>query len=353
MEGKEPYSSSGFSSYYIQNRPIHAQVSSEGPTHLTGLHSLHGSHVGFHPNPISPPGALSMQHSHIGSGFEMDPPSSHQTVPPSTLIQGEVPVKKKRGRPRKYGPDGKAPSDALQSQASRYGNESGSGGSALVSMPGDDSQKKRRGRPPGTGRKQQLASLGEWFSGSAGTGFTPHVIIIHPDEDVVSKIMAFSNQGPRAVSILSANGSVSTVTLCQSESSGVVTYEGLFEILSLSGSYLLTESNGARTRSGGLTITLSGPDGRVLGGILGGVLRASTSVQVVIGSFLYGISKSKSKNKNREESDLGEKDNAPSGTIPGQIQHQNLTAIPPSESWPGSRLLDMRTSNIDINLTRG
>jgi Plants and Prokaryotes Conserved (PCC) domain len=44
-------------------------------------------------------------------------------------------------------------------------------------------------------------------------------------QNVVSKIMAFSNQGPRAVSVMSANGSVSTVTLCQSESSGVVTYE--------------------------------------------------------------------------------------------------------------------------------
>lgn len=162
MEGKEPYSSSGFSSYYIQNRPIHAPTSSAGPAHLTGLHSFHGSHVGFHPNPMSPPGALSMQHSHIGSGFEMEPPSSHQTAPPGAISQGEMVVKKKRGRPRKYGPDGKIPSRVLQSQASRSGNESGSAGSALVSMPGDDSQKKKRGRPPGTGRKQQLASLGVW-----------------------------------------------------------------------------------------------------------------------------------------------------------------------------------------------
>jgi Plants and Prokaryotes Conserved (PCC) domain len=44
-------------------------------------------------------------------------------------------------------------------------------------------------------------------------------------QNVASKIMAFSNQSPRAVSVLSANGSVSTVTLCQSESSGEVTYE--------------------------------------------------------------------------------------------------------------------------------
>jgi AT hook motif len=103
-----------------------------------------------------------MQHSHIGSGFEMEPPSSLQTVPPGATTQGEVVVKKKRGRPRKYAPDGKAPSQVLQSQASRSGNEAGSAGSALESVLGDDSQKKKRGRPPGTGKKQQLASLGVW-----------------------------------------------------------------------------------------------------------------------------------------------------------------------------------------------
>lgn len=27
-----------------------------------------------------------------------------------------------------------------------------------------------------------FSPLGEWFSGSAGTAFTPHVIIIRPDE---------------------------------------------------------------------------------------------------------------------------------------------------------------------------
>lgn len=45
-------------------------------------------------------------------------------------------------------------------------------------------------------------------------------------QDVATKIMAFSQQGPRAVCILSANGAVSTVTLRQpSTSGGTVTYE--------------------------------------------------------------------------------------------------------------------------------
>lgn len=45
-------------------------------------------------------------------------------------------------------------------------------------------------------------------------------------QDVATKIMAFSQQGPRAVCILSANGAVSAVTLRQpSTAGGAVTYE--------------------------------------------------------------------------------------------------------------------------------
>jgi len=45
-------------------------------------------------------------------------------------------------------------------------------------------------------------------------------------QDIATKIMSFSQQGPRAVCILSANGAVSTVTLRQpATSGGTVTYE--------------------------------------------------------------------------------------------------------------------------------
>ncbi|KAF3782818.1 hypothetical protein EJ110_NYTH33574 [Nymphaea thermarum] len=44
--------------------------------------------------------------------------------------------------------------------------------------------------------------------------------------DIASKIMSFSQLGPRAICILSASGAVSTVTLRQpSTSGGTVTYE--------------------------------------------------------------------------------------------------------------------------------
>ncbi|KAM4119237.1 hypothetical protein ACJW30_03G044500 [Castanea mollissima] len=78
------------------------------------------------------------------------------------------PIKKKRGRPRKYGPDG--PVSLQLSPMSAAPNVTPGSNSS--------SQKRARGRPPGTGRKQILADLGEWMNNSAGMAFAPHVITI-------------------------------------------------------------------------------------------------------------------------------------------------------------------------------
>jgi len=61
------------------------------------------------------------------------------------------PVKKKRGRPRKYGPDSGTVSLRLSPLSATANSTPGTG---------SPSQKRPRGRPPGSGRKQQLASLG-------------------------------------------------------------------------------------------------------------------------------------------------------------------------------------------------
>ncbi|KAG9456637.1 hypothetical protein H6P81_001145 [Aristolochia fimbriata] len=189
------------------------------------------------------------------------------------------PMKRKRGRPRKYGPDGTMALALTPVSTAASVPQSGTG-SGFPSP--THSVKKARGRPPGSGKKQQMAALG-----SAGIGFTPHVITVKAGEDVSSKIMSFSQHGPRAVCILSANGAISNVTLRQAATSGgTVTYEGRFEILSLSGSFLLSESGGQRSRTGGLSVSLAGPDGRVLGGGVAGLLTAASPVQVVVGSFI-------------------------------------------------------------------
>jgi predicted DNA-binding protein with PD1-like motif len=57
----------------------------------------------------------------------------------------------------------------------------------------------------------------------------------------------------------------------------IVIFQGRFEVLSLSGLFLLSE-NGQRT--GSLSVALAGPDGRVFGGRVAGSLTAASPVQV-------------------------------------------------------------------------
>lgn len=204
---------------------------------------------------------------------------------------GIDPNKKKRGRPRKYTPDGNialrlAPTTTSSPVASHPDSASASASASASHPPA----KRNRGRPPGSGKKQ-LDALG----GVGGTGFTPHVISVKAGEDIASKVMAFSQQGPRTVCILTANGAVCNVTLRQpAMSGGTVTYEGRFEIISLSGSFSPSENNGGRSRSGVLSVSLAGPDGRVLGGGVAGMLMAASPVQIILGSFIADVKKSNS-----------------------------------------------------------
>lgn len=56
--------------------------------------------------------------------------------------------------------------------------------------------------------------------------------------------------------------------------------QGRFEILSLCGSFMPNEIGGTWSRSGGMSVSLGSPDGRVFGGAVVGVLVAASPVQV-------------------------------------------------------------------------
>lgn len=56
--------------------------------------------------------------------------------------------------------------------------------------------------------------------------------------------------------------------------------QGRFEILTLTGSFTFSENGGIKSRIGGLSISLAGPDGRVIGGGIAGMLMAATPIQV-------------------------------------------------------------------------
>lgn len=205
---------------------------------------------------------------------------------PSTSHPMPMPMKKKRGRPRKYAPDGSAlPLNPKPISASMPPGE--------YSPPAMISMKQGGGHPISLSPRQkpnvelEKTAAGELVACSAGASFTPHIITVPAGEDVTMKIISFSQQGPRAICILSANGIISNVTLRQPDSSGgTLTYEGRFELLSLSGSFAPTDNGGTRSRSGGMSVSLASPDGRVIGGGVAGLLVAASPVQVIVGSFL-------------------------------------------------------------------
>lgn len=137
----------GSASYYMQRG-----MAGSGSGPQSGLHGSPGMRPLSNPNmPFQPNigGAASM-----GSTLPVEPSSVISTHgvnvgTPSTLLPSNEPVKRKRGRPRKYGPDGTVSLALSPSSAASPGTVTPS------------TQKRGRGRPPGTGRKQQLASLGE------------------------------------------------------------------------------------------------------------------------------------------------------------------------------------------------
>ncbi|KAK7253041.1 hypothetical protein RIF29_37434 [Crotalaria pallida] len=277
-------------------------------------------------------------HENFSHGISIS--ASPGGVPSST--SGE-PVKKKRGRPRKYhAADG--PVSLRLSPMSATAN----------STPGSTtpSEKRPRGRPPGSGRKQQLASLGEWMNSSAGQAFAPHVITVGVGEDIVAKLLLFAQQRPRALCILSGTGTISSVTMRQPASTTPsVTYEGRFQILCLSGSYLVAEDGGPRSRTGCMSASLSSSDGQIIGG---GVVKliAASPVQVAVCTFAYGGSKPKSKEGTSASSEPQSSDKLAS-PVAGAPVTQNYSGSA-TGNWPADADKSAHPrSHTGIDLTRG
>ncbi|XP_062074136.1 AT-hook motif nuclear-localized protein 1 [Humulus lupulus] len=273
------------------------------------------------------------------------PPPAAPTTTLAVTAPAAMPVKKKRGRPRKYGPDG------CVTMALSPKPISSSAPPPIIDF---SSEKRGKVRPASSvsKTKYEMENLGEWVACSVGANFTPHIITVNAGEDVTMKIISFSQQGPRAICILSANGVISSVTLRQPDSSGgTLTYEGRFEILSLSGSFMPSDSGGTRSRSGGMSVSLASPDGRVVGGGVAGLLVAASPVQVVVGSFLAGNQHEQKPKKHKHEYISNA---MPTAAIPisSADPKTNLTSSASfrGDSW-SALAVDSKTKATDINVS--
>ena len=147
MDRREAMALSGSASYYMQGGMTGLGSGVQGSP---GIRPLSNLTVSFQSN---------MGGSSMGSTLPIEPlstisPHGVNMGTPSGMAPIET-VRRKRGRPRKYGPDGNVSNVSLALSPT----------SSTPPVTTTPTQKRGRGRPPGTGRKQQLASFGKYFIG--------------------------------------------------------------------------------------------------------------------------------------------------------------------------------------------
>ncbi|PIA36492.1 hypothetical protein AQUCO_03400410v1 [Aquilegia coerulea] len=307
MEGNESVLNSYYPHHHHQQQHHHHQQQQTTTTSTTATttngmftntqnhHHNHNPHVSSpHYSSSEPSTTHVFSPNSVRGGFL--PSSTPQPPPPPPPPPPSETIKRKRGRPRKYGTSEVVVPSSTTTPSSSSANKQMS--SPLSSPPRKKDPSSGSSSLNSLSKKSQLVALG-----NAGQGFTPHIITVAAGEDVAQKIMSFVQQTKCAVCILSASGSISNASLRQPAMlGGNVTYEGRFEILSLSGSFLHNEIGGTSSRTGGLSVCLSSTDGRIIGGGVGGPLRAAAPVQVIAGSFFYDVTKNSNADKKHEAS---------------------------------------------------
>ncbi|KAL2549155.1 AT-hook motif nuclear-localized protein 20 [Forsythia ovata] len=144
----------------------------------------------------------------------------------------------------------------------------------------DIPSRRARGRPPGSKNKPKPPIF---VTRDSPNALRSHVMEVANGSDVAESIAQFARKRQRGVCVLSANGTVTNVTIRQPSAPGaVMALHGRFEILSLTGSFL---PGPAPPGSTGLTIYLAGGQGQVVGGSVVGSLVAAGPVMVIASTF--------------------------------------------------------------------
>ncbi|KAL5205619.1 hypothetical protein ABZP36_033828 [Zizania latifolia] len=190
-------------------------------------------------------------------------------------------------------------SDEVDSHGSAEMKEPVGSGSQLVSVGGGDgasieAARKRRGRPPGSKNKPKppvvIAREAE-----PAAAMRPHVIEIPSGRDVAEALARFASRRNLGICVLAGTGAVANVSLrhpppgVTGSAPGAIVFHGRYEILSLSATFLPAAMSAVAPRAAvaatGLSISLAGPHGQIVGGSVAGPLYAATTVVVVAAAF--------------------------------------------------------------------
>ncbi|ESW18110.1 hypothetical protein PHAVU_006G013800 [Phaseolus vulgaris] len=143
--------------------------------------------------------------------------------------------------------------------------------------------KKPRGRPPGSKNKPKHSM--------PQPPMKILIVNVAPGHDIIETILHIARRSHVSLTILSASGTITTVTLRHVPTgSSAVMLHGPFNLLSLTGSYLYNNQytllpGATPPRSLSFGIHLSTSNGRVFGGLVGGRVVAGNDVNLTISTF--------------------------------------------------------------------
>ncbi|KAL1298729.1 hypothetical protein HN51_043031 [Arachis hypogaea] len=107
----------------------------------------------------------------------------------------------------------------------------------------------------------------------------PYELTVNPGQDVAKEILEAWGASNRFGCILSASGSIARAVFGRPNSNEIRIYEGSFEILSMSGLYMLRDDG---SEASSLSITLAASNGTAFAGTLINTLMANDTVQLLM-----------------------------------------------------------------------
>ncbi|ANM59122.1 AT-hook motif nuclear-localized protein 28 [Arabidopsis thaliana] len=153
------------------------------------------------------------------------------------------------------------------------------------SSPSMETVGRPRGRPRGSKNKPKAPIFV-----TIDPPMSPYILEVPSGNDVVEALNRFCRGKAIGFCVLSGSGSVADVTLRQPSPAApgsTITFHGKFDLLSVSATFLppLPPTSLSPPVSNFFTVSLAGPQGKVIGGFVAGPLVAAGTVYFVATSF--------------------------------------------------------------------
>lgn len=155
--------------------------------------------------------------------------------------------------------------------------------------------RRPRGRPPGSKNKPKPSVS---VTREPEPAMSPYVLEVSDGSDIVAAITRLCNNRTTGLCVLSGSGIVSNVSFQQPTTNTAITFNGRFDLLSISATILpssitsssLEGSEGvtdflARIPATRFAVSLAGPRGQTVGGVVIGPLLAAGTVYIIAASF--------------------------------------------------------------------